>query len=147
MITVYLYSDIFEKFKKFFNVDTYQESRFLYEIAYGFMPRKFEVTEEDSLIYDEEEDVAEMYFFADGIIGIGFSLVANGISKENRHISKKLQCPQVVCDHYALSNCKSRFIYMALLKEVRGFALNKQFLLEKIQPKFPEIFARIRNES
>lgn len=89
-MTVYLYSDIFEKFKKFFNVDTYQESRFLYDIAYGFMPRIFEVTEEDSLIYDEEEDVAEMYFFTDGIIGIGFSLVANGISNENRHISKKL---------------------------------------------------------
>lgn len=34
-----------------------------------------------------------------------------------------------------------------MLKEVRGFALNKNFLHDKIKPEFPEIFARMRNES
>lgn len=145
-MTVYLYSDVFEKFKKFFNVDTFQESRFLYEIAYGFMPRQFELTEEDCLIYDEEEEVSEMYFFTEGTLGIGFSLVANGISKDQKHISKRLQCPQHICDHYVLSNCKSRFIYVAYLKEVRGFALTKKFLQDDIKPKYPEIFNRIKNE-
>lgn len=82
IMTVYLFSDIFEKFKKFFNVDTVKESRFLYEIAFGFLPRKFDNTEEDNLIYDEEDEVPEMYFFTEGTIGIGFSLVANGISKD-----------------------------------------------------------------
>jgi hypothetical protein len=44
------------------------------------MPRKFEPTDEDKMIYDEEEEVPEMYFFNEGVIGIGFSLVANGIT-------------------------------------------------------------------
>jgi len=43
------------------------------------MPRKFEPTEEDRIIYDEEEEVLEMYFFTEGVIGVGFSLIANGL--------------------------------------------------------------------
>ena len=42
------------------------------------MPRKFEATDDDQIIYDEEEEVPEMYFITEGIVGIGFSLVANG---------------------------------------------------------------------
>jgi hypothetical protein len=54
----------------------------LYDIAFGFMPRKFEPTEEDKVIYDEEEEVPEMYFITEGVVGIGFSLVANGMTNE-----------------------------------------------------------------
>lgn len=42
------------------------------------MPRKFEPTNEDKIIYDEEEEVLEMYFITEGVIGVGFSLIANG---------------------------------------------------------------------
>ena len=79
-MTVYLFQDILEKFKRFFNVDSVRESQFLYEVTFGFMPRRFEQTEEDKIIYDEEDEVTEMYFFTEGFIGIGFTLVANGIS-------------------------------------------------------------------
>lgn len=103
-MTVYLFSDIFEKFKKFFNVDQTKETRFLYDVGFGFLPRKFEPTDEDSLIYDEEDEVPEMYFFTEGCIGIGFSLVANGVSKDQKFISKKLTCPQLICDHYVVND-------------------------------------------
>jgi len=89
-MTVYLFSDIFKQFKRFFNVDSAKESRFLYDIAFGFMPRKFEPTEEDKVIYDEEDEVPEMYFMTEGIIGIGFSLVANGMTNQQHFITKKL---------------------------------------------------------
>jgi len=79
-MTVYLFSDVFKQFKRFFSVDSVKESRFLYDIAFGFMPRKFEPTEEDKVIYDEEEEVPEMYFITEGVVGIGFSLVANGMT-------------------------------------------------------------------
>ena len=79
-MTVYLFSDIFEKFKRFFNVDSVKETKFLYEVTFGFMPRRFDPTDQDKVIYDEEQDVTEMYFFTEGVIGFGFSLVANGIS-------------------------------------------------------------------
>jgi len=32
------------------------------EFTYGFMPRKFIDTGEDRIIYEEEQEVAEMYF-------------------------------------------------------------------------------------
>lgn len=48
------------------------DANFLQEFGYGLMPRKFSTTELDRIIYDEEEDVIEMYFVTDGIIGIGF---------------------------------------------------------------------------
>ena len=46
------------------------------------MPRIFEANEEDQLIYDEEEEVPEMYFMTEGTVGIGFNLVANGYSNK-----------------------------------------------------------------
>jgi len=82
-MTVYLFSDIFKQFQRFFVLDSEKDTRFLYDIAFGFMPRKFEACDEESkiedqIIYDEEEEVPEMYFVTEGIVGIGFSLVANG---------------------------------------------------------------------
>lgn len=52
---------------------------FIYDIAFGFMPRKFEPTDDDKVISDEEEDVLEMYMVTEGVIGVGFSLIANGL--------------------------------------------------------------------
>ena len=44
------------------------------------MPRKFDHNdEEDKIIYDEEDEVSEMYFMQDGVIGVCFSLISNGI--------------------------------------------------------------------
>ena len=38
----YLFDDIFYKFKHFFNSQKYKDSKFLYDIAFGFKPRKFD---------------------------------------------------------------------------------------------------------
>ena len=81
-MTVYLFADLFKQFKRFFILDSDKDTRFLYDVAFGFMPRKFEATEEDQIIYDEEEEVPEMYFITEGIVGIGFNLVANGYSSK-----------------------------------------------------------------
>ncbi len=85
-MNLYLFEDIFYRFRRFFNVkadDTRlsQEvvldanSRFLYEITFGFMPRRFEPTDEDRIIFDEEEVVTELYLVTEGTIGIGYNLV------------------------------------------------------------------------
>ena len=81
-MTVYLFSDVFRHFSRFFNVNSPKETRFLYDVAFGFMPRKFEPNEEDQIIYDEEDEVPEMYFITEGIVGVGFSLIANGYTKK-----------------------------------------------------------------
>jgi len=54
------------------------------------MPRKFEPSDDDKIIYDEEEEVPEMYFITEGMIGIAFSLIANGFTNRQYSIGKKL---------------------------------------------------------
>ena len=111
-MTVYLFSDIFRQFKRFFNVDSAKESRFLYDVPFGFMPRNFTTNDDDKIIYDEEEDVPEMYFIIEGNIAIAFSLIANGFSNKQYQIGKRLitqvgnqptQEAHHICDHYVVN--------------------------------------------
>lgn len=53
------------------------------------MPRKFEPTDEDKVIYDEEEEVIEMYLILEGAIEIAFSLISNGM-REKFTFGKKI---------------------------------------------------------
>ena len=39
------------------------------------MPRRFEATAEDRIIYDEEDEVLEMYFILDGSVGVGYNML------------------------------------------------------------------------
>ena len=111
------------------------------------MPRKFESHDDEKMIYDEEDEVPEMYFFNEGTIGIGFSLVANGVTNQQHFIVKKLTCPQLICDHYVVSQQKSQFIYMTYHGECKGFCLTKQFLHDRVFPKYPELFKKLMADS
>jgi len=96
------------------------------------MPREFNpMIDDDKLIYDEEEEVIEMYFITDGVVGVGFNQIGNGFLLKRYTIAKKLKSAAnsqtIICDHYVLNNAKSQFIYMALgTEEVRGYALSKK---------------------
>ena len=106
-MTNYLFEDIFSKFKYFFNTYENKESRFLYDVSFGFMPRNFEDNEDDKIIYDEGDEVPEMYFILSGSVGIGYSLISNGVSKKPYKIAKKLKAECLICDHYVVNNAKS----------------------------------------
>ena len=45
------------------------------------MPRLFDPEGDDMVIYDEEQDVLEMYFIIEGVVGVGFSLT-QGITRK-----------------------------------------------------------------
>jgi len=116
------------------------------------MPRKFDHTDdEDKIIYDEEEEVSEMYFMSEGLIGVAFSLIANGILKKQYHIAKRLICGDkydtIICDHYVLNQYKSQFIYMALNKQATCLAIKRQFLYKNIFPKYGQIHLRLQTEA
>lgn len=64
----YLFDDIFYKFRFFFNSQKHKDSKFLYDISFGLKPRRFETSEEERLIYDEEDEVSEMYFIQEGTV-------------------------------------------------------------------------------
>ena len=45
----------------------------MYEVAKGFMPRIFKAEDpSDCIIFDEYQEVMEMYFITEGFIGIGY---------------------------------------------------------------------------
>ena len=71
------------------------------------MPRKFEhLDDQDKILYDEEEDVTEMYFIIEGIVGVGFNLMSNGIKNKSLIISKELKGEKnqtIVADHYVVN--------------------------------------------
>lgn len=44
------------------------------------MPRRFLYTDDDKIIYDEDQEVDEMYFILDGFVGIGYTMACSGIT-------------------------------------------------------------------
>ena len=102
-MTKYLFEDIFQKFRRFFNTIENKESRFLYDVAFGFLPRRFELTDDDKIIYDEEEEIPEMYFILEGNVGIGYTIPV-GVSKKQYKLAKKLKAECLICDHYVVNN-------------------------------------------
>jgi hypothetical protein len=78
----FLFDDVFYNFRFFFNPMKYKESLFLYDVAFGLMPRHFTHEKEDeSIILDEEEEVTEMYFIVSGQVGVGFHLYNQPLEK------------------------------------------------------------------
>jgi len=77
------------------------------------MPRRFDPSssEDDKIIYDEEDEVPEMYFILEGHIAIGYSLIANGILRKQYKIAKKMKSECLICDHYVVNNQRSQYIY------------------------------------
>lgn len=83
----YLFSDVIRKFIRFFSSTYYPDSqtphkKLLYLLTKGLLPRRFMPSEEDKIIYEEFQEVDEMYFIMQGFIGIGFSKPFCGISDE-----------------------------------------------------------------
>ena len=69
-----------------------------------------------------------MYFIMEGVVGIGYYLMAQGLSKdESHHFGLKQKKYSYICDYYVCYNKKSEFIYMAI-ESVSAFSLGKKYL-------------------
>jgi hypothetical protein len=148
LLTSYIFEDVFHKFMHFFKIRERRESKFLYDISFGFMPRLFNphIDPEDKILYEEESEVPEMYFCLDGKVGVGFSIFARGAEGRQFRISKYFKKTFILCDHYVINNKRSEFLYM-VVKPVNCFALTKKFLLRQIFPKYPEIASEMKAEA
>lgn len=109
-------------------------------------PRKFDANEDDKLIYDEEDEVSEMYFIIEGTVGIGYYIFSQGLSKTQYKLGIYMKDNSFICDYYVCNNKKSEFIFISV-SEVKAFALSKRFLLQQIFVKYPEIAADIKEQS
>lgn len=65
------------------------EKSFMAEFYKGLMPRKFNETGDDRIIYEEENEVAEMYFIIKGFIGIGYNFMSGSIREDKFVMAKK----------------------------------------------------------
>lgn len=110
------------------------------------MPRIFDHEDEkDKIIYDEEEEVVEMYIVLEGNIEVCFSLISNGM-REKFTFGRGLKGKSIICDNYVVNHQKSQFIYMAT-KTCQCYALGSVFLHEQVFPKYPDILARLQVET
>jgi hypothetical protein len=134
----YLFDDVFYKFRSFFNTIKNENSKFLYDISFGLKPRIFKPGEavasihldgndQDIVIYDEEDEVPEMYLIKQGTIGIGFYVMSKQQGSKNYKIGIKVNSGSYICDYYVCHNKKSQFVYVAQT-EVTAYALSKRFL-------------------
>jgi potassium voltage-gated channel Eag-related subfamily H protein 8 len=146
VVKYYLFDDIFFTFRLFFNYNENKDSSFIYDIAFGLRPRKHDASEEEKLILDEEDEVSEMYFIMEGIVGIGYYLMTQGLSKSQYKLGIYMKSKSFICDYYVCFNQKSEFIFM-IVQDVKAFSLQKKFLLHEIFPKYPIIAAQIKKNS
>ena len=74
-MTHFLFDDIINRpsFRNFFRVGREFDQNFVYQVAFGFMPRRFENTAADRYILNEEGDVTEIYFIVNGEWAIGYN--------------------------------------------------------------------------
>lgn len=98
------------------------------------------------IIYDEEDEVPEMYFIHKGSVGIGYYLYAKNPTDQSFKIGIIVNEGGYICDYYVCYNKKSQFVYAAQ-KEVHAFALSKRYLQNYIFEKYPEIAAEIKEDS
>lgn len=67
ILSEYIYSDVFSRFKRLFKPEMLYQNSFVSLFAKGLMPRIFRYEDQaDRIIYDENQEVGEMYFLREG---------------------------------------------------------------------------------
>jgi hypothetical protein len=147
-MTNYLFQDIFTKFRSFFNTVQNKDNKFLYDIAFGFMPRNFDPAEEDGgeVIFDVEDEVSELYFIMGGKVGVGYRPPSIHMGKKPYVTAKIFKENFIICEYYVIFNKRSEFVFHALTN-AKGFAISKKFLLKSIFPKYPAIAAQMKADA
>jgi len=141
----YLYDDIFYNFRTFFQPSP-ADSKFLYTVAFGLKPRKFFAKKDENIIYEEEEEVSEMYFIINGDVGIGYTIYMTPMDSKNYRLTYFKGPEDYFGAFYLTQNLKSEFLYLAYT-DVEAFSLSKKFMMRKIFTKFPAIFKRIKHDA
>lgn len=139
-----MFHDLIFKFARFFDStffpgSTTPNKRLLYVITQGLLPRRFLPNEEDKIIYEEYQEVDEMYFIIEGFIGIGFSKPFCGVSEEPYKMVRTQRGTQTICDHYVVNSKPSQWTYIAL-DECIAYALKKSYLHGVVFEKYPDFF-------
>ena len=80
-MTRFLFDDIINNtaFASFFKPGKEFDSNFVYQVSFGFLPRRFQNNKDDRYILEEEGDVTEIYFIVNGEWAIGYNSFRNNV--------------------------------------------------------------------
>lgn len=170
-MTKFLFRDIIirRSFERFFDCGEKFDSNFVYQVAFGFMPRRYEASKTDRYILLEEGDVTEIYFIVAGDWAVGFNShennnrninfdddaligdlnqgnLAKDIAEEKLVIAKQYKGFGYIGDYYVFASKRSEFSYMAITP-VDTYAITKEFMFQKIFTKFPGLHSEMLAES
>jgi hypothetical protein len=132
----YFWYDIFAKYNNLLLYRKYKNVyyKYYYELSFLLMPRLFN---KDEIIYNEDEEVEELYLIMGGIVSMGLSKYKNIIKHRTNFFSG---------DHlgayYCLYNVNAEFECVAV-EECKLYGINKIELL-KLLKDYPEIEDQIR---
>jgi len=167
IMTHFLFDDIIGRpsFKNFFRVGREFDSNFVYQVAFGFMPRRFDAVPEDRYILNEEGDVTEIYFIVNGEWAIGYNSHENNVKgfgmldegdaylpgqedirEKKIMIAKHYKGYGYIGDYYVFASKRSEYEYIAI-KDVESFAIPKHFMFKNIFTKFPGLHSEMLAES
>lgn len=166
-MTHFLFNDIIIQrgFASFFDVGKEFDSNFVYQVAFGFMPRHFEANATDRFILNEEGDVTEIYFIIKGEWAIGYNSHENNVKgfssmdetadylpgqedirEKKIMIAKNYKGYGYIGDYYVFASKRSEYEYMAITN-VQSFAIPKHFMFKTIFTKFPGLHSEMLAES
>lgn len=165
-MTKFLFGDIIRRqsFRNFFRIGSDFDTNFVYQVAFGFMPRHFEANSRDRYIFNEEGDVTEIYFIVKGDWAIGYNSHGDNVKgfvfdedaeylpgqediRENKiMIAKHYKGFGYIGDYYVFASKRSEFEYMAIT-DVDSYAIPKHFMFKNIFNKFPGLHSEMLAES
>ena len=165
-MTHFLFDDIIKRpaFRNFFRIGREFDSNFVYQVAFGFMPRQFDNNADDRFILNEEGDVTEIYFIVHGEWAIGYNSHENNVKgfifdEEAEYLpgqddirDKKIMIAKhyrgfgYIGDYYVFASKRSEFEYMAITKG-ECYAIPKRFMFKTIFTKFPGLHSEMLAES
>jgi len=166
IMTHFLFDDIINRpsFRNFFRIGREFDTNFVYQVAFGFMPRHFEANSKDRYIFNEEGDVTEIYFIVQGEWAIGYNSHENNVKgfifdeeaeylpgqddirEKKIMIAKHYKGYGYIGDYYVFASKRSEFEYMAIT-DVESYAIPKHFMFKTIFSKFPGLHSEMLAES
>jgi len=137
----YLFDDIFSLFRGFLLINEFRDSPFYYDLAFEFLPRKYDANE---YILKQGEAVHEVYLVKEGSVYIYFEY-------DGKKIGKYFGRGYFFGNYNIFRNLPAEFKYQSIKGAennliTKVLAIPKSKLL-KILSKYPEIFARMADNS
>jgi len=133
----YLFDDIFQMFRGFLLKKEFPDSQFYYEIAFEFLPRKYDP---EDFIIKRGDVVHEIYMIMEGSVHIYFEW-------EGKKIGRNFGTGYFFGNYNIFTDNVSEFTYKAIrttgnVQTTKIFAIPKQKIL-KILKNYPDIFSKM----